>query len=99
MNTQIQMVIQYEVNESSYSQYKIAIRQVLSELPTFEADQIQVNTSKNKVVETFILPTESHYYALKKLRTSKNHSIFGCLDPHIKGGLQQIGFYGIKKTR
>lgn len=99
MNSQIQMVIHYEVNETSKLQFKEAIHHILSNLPSFEANHIQINESENKVVETFLLPTESHYYALKKLRKTKDHSIFGSLDPFIKGGLQQIGFYGIKKVR
>lgn len=99
MNSQIQMVIQYEVNETSYQQYKEVLHHILSNLPSYEADHIQINESENKIVETFLLPTESHYYALKKLRKTKSHSIFGSLDPFIKGGLQQIGFYGIKKDR
>jgi hypothetical protein len=96
MNSQIQMVIHYEVNENCSHQYKEAIHHILSNLHAFEAHQIQLNESQNKVIETFLLPTESHYYALKKLRKSKNHSLFGCLDPFIKGGLQQIGCYGFK---
>lgn len=91
------MIIQYEIKEHSYKQYKEAIGHIISKLPTFEADEIHLNESQNKVVETFLLPTESHYYALKKLRKSKSHSLFGCLDPFIKGGLQQIGCYGLKR--
>jgi hypothetical protein len=97
MKTQIQMVIHYEVNEKSYRQYKKVIHQILTNLPSFEANDIQINESENKVIETYLLPTESHYYALKKLRKSKSHSIFGCLDPFIKGGLQQMDCYGIKR--
>jgi hypothetical protein len=97
MNTQIQMVIHYEINEKLYPQYKEAIHHIVSNLPSFEADQIELKESQNKVIETFLLPTESHYYALKKLRKSKSHSIFGCLDPFIKGGLQQIDCYGFKR--
>lgn len=96
MKTQIQMVIHYEVNETFYPQYKEAIHHIISNLHAFEAYQIQLNESQNKVIETFLLPTESHYYALKKLRKSKSHSLFGCLDPFIKGGLQHIGCYGLK---
>jgi hypothetical protein len=96
MNNQIQMVIHYEVNENSYPQYKEAIHRIVSNLHTFEAHEFQLSESQNKVIETFVLPTESHYYALKKLRKSKSHSLFGCLDPFIKGGLQQIGCYGLK---
>jgi hypothetical protein len=90
------MVLHYEVNENFYQQYKEAIPHIISNLHAFEAHEIQLNESKNKVIETFLLPTESHYYALKKLRKSKSHSLFGSLDPFIKGGLQQIGFYGFK---
>ncbi|WP_442598924.1 hypothetical protein [Neobacillus sp. D3-1R] len=99
MKSEIQMVIEYEIVESTYQQYKEVIHQIHSKLHSFEADQIQLNESNHKVIETFLLPTESHYYALKKLRKSKSHTLFGCLDPYIKGGLQQIGFYGIKKKR
>ncbi|HYK74921.1 MAG TPA: hypothetical protein VEV44_17645 [Pseudoneobacillus sp.] len=99
MKSEIQMVIEYEIVESSYQQYKEVIYHILSKLPSFEAEQIQINETNHKVIETFFLPTESHYYALKKLRKSKSHALFGGLDPYIKGGLQQIGFYGIKTKR
>lgn len=91
------MVIHYEVKEKFYQQYKDTIQHILSNLPSFEAVEIKLNESQNKVIETFLLPTESHYYALKKLRKSKNHSLFGCLDPFIKGGLHKIDCYGLKR--
>jgi hypothetical protein len=97
MKCQIKMIIQYEVVEKTYSQYKEAIHHVFSKLPSFEAVQMQLDESQNTVMETFFLPTESHYYALKKLRKSKSHTLFGCLDPFIKGGVQEIDCYGIKR--
>ncbi|MHC0039097.1 hypothetical protein [Pseudoneobacillus sp. C159] len=96
MNSQIKMVIHYEVNENFRHQYKNAISHILSQLPTFEANQIKLSESQNQIIETFLLPTESHYFALKKLRKSKNHSLFGLLDLYIKGGLEQMECYGIK---
>jgi hypothetical protein len=97
MNSEIKMVVHYEINEKMHRQYKEVINYILSQLSTFEAKQIQINESQNKVIETYLLPTESHYYALKKLRKSKSHSVFGSLDPFIKGGLEQINFYGLKR--
>jgi hypothetical protein len=97
MNSKIKMIVHYEINEKMHRQYQEAINYILSQLSTFEAKQIQISKSKNKVIETFLLPTESHYYAIKKLRKSKSHSIFGSLDPVIKGGLEQMSFYGLKQ--
>lgn len=97
MNSEIKMVVHYEINEKMHRQYEEVINYILSQLSTFEAKQIQISESQNKVIETFLLPTESHYYALKKLRKSKSHSVFGSLDPFIKGGLEQINFYGLKR--
>jgi hypothetical protein len=97
VNTQIQMIIQYEINERFALQYKEAIKKVVKNLPNFDANQIHLSTLNNLVTESFLLPTESHYYALKKLRTSKNHSLFGCLDPYIKGGVKQMGCYALKR--
>jgi hypothetical protein len=97
MNSKIQMIIQYEINESFVQQYKDAMKKVMKNLPSFEANHIQLSSANNLVTETFLLPTESHYFALKKLRTSKNHSLFGCLDPFIKGGVKQMGCYAFKR--
>jgi hypothetical protein len=96
VNSQIKMVIHYEVHENFSHQYRNAIRHILSQLPTFEANQIKLSESQNQIIETFLLPTESHYFALKKLRKSKNHFLFGRLDPFIKGGLDKLECYGIK---
>lgn len=94
------MIVYYEVKDSFFSQYKKAMDHIVALLPLFGAEDIkwrQIDSKPYRVVESFLLPTESHYFALKKLRKSKNHTVFGCLDQFISGGLQQVECCALKK--
>ncbi|ESU32387.1 hypothetical protein G3A_11765 [Bacillus sp. 17376] len=97
----IQMIVQYEVKQNLLSQYRETIDKISTMLPDFEADMFSWSQSeeRNIFVETFYVPTEAHYHALKKMRLSRNHSVFGILEDFVPGGLERIGFMAIKQKR
>lgn len=97
----IQMIIQYEVKQSLLGQYREAIDKISDMLPEFEADMFSYSQSeqRNMFIESFYVPTEAHYHAMKKLRLSRSHSVFGRLEDFVPGGLEQIGFMAIKQKR
>jgi hypothetical protein len=97
----IQMIIQYEVKQSLLGQYREAIDKISDMLPEFEADMFSYSQSdqRNMFIESFYIPTEAHYHAMKKLRLSRSHSVFGRLEEFVPGGLERIGFMAIKQKR
>lgn len=97
----IQMIIQYEVKQSLLDQYREAIEKISAMLPEFEADMFSCSQSeqRNIFIESFFVPTEAHYHAMKKLRLSRSHSVFGRLEDFVPGGLERIGFMAIKQKR
>lgn len=97
----IQMIIQYEVKQNLLDQYREAIERISAMLPDFEANMFSCSQSeqRNMFIESFYVPTEAHYHALKKLRLSRSHSVFGRLEDFVPGGLERIGFMAIKQKR
>ncbi|PWW25430.1 hypothetical protein DFO73_11328 [Cytobacillus oceanisediminis] len=100
MKQNVQMIVQYEVKNTSFSQYQEVISKVIDMLPSYDAAEINIShyaADSYKIIESFIVPTESHYFALKKLRKSKKHNVFGSLDPFISGGLAKMDCWALKK--
>lgn len=97
----IQMIIQYEVKQNLLEQYRETMDGISAMLQDFEADMFSCSQSeqRNMFIESFYVPTESHYHALKKLRQSRTHSVFGRLEDFVPGGLERIGFMAIKQKR
>ena len=97
----IQMIVQYEVKQNLLSQYHETIDRISTMLPDFEVDMFSCSQSdeRNIFVESFYVPTEAHYHALKKMRLSRNHSVFGILEDFVPGGLERMGFLAIKQKR
>jgi hypothetical protein len=97
----IQMIVQYEVKQNLLSQYQDSIEKISTMLADFEADTFSCIQSeeRNFFVESFFVPTEAHYHALKKMRQSRNHSVFGILEEYVPGGLERMGFMAIKQKR
>ncbi|MGF2615086.1 hypothetical protein FZC84_00070 [Rossellomorea vietnamensis] len=101
MNHSLQMYIQYEIKESYIEQYQQIMKDIFSTLSLYEAGDIQLMSSPGSpscFTEVITLPTESHYHALKRLRTSDEHPLFGMLDGCISGGLKQMVCFGLKKS-
>ncbi len=100
MKPKVQMIVQYEVKDSLFSQYQAVMSKVIEMLPSYDAAEINVShydADSYKIIESFLVPTESHYFALKKLRKSKKHNVFGSLDPFLSGGLAQMDCWALKK--
>lgn len=100
MKHNVQMIVQYEINQDFSQLYQETMHQIMSMLPKFDAIDIHFqksDTAPYEIIETFQLPTVAHYHALKKLRTSKKHSVFGTLDEIIPGGLKQMQCWALKK--
>ncbi|WP_026581727.1 hypothetical protein [Bacillus sp. J33] len=100
MKPKVQMIVQYEVKDSLFSQYQAVMSKVIEMLPSYDAAEIDVShydADSYKIIESFLVPTESHYFALKKLRKSKKHNVFGSLDPFLSGGLAQMDCWALKK--
>jgi hypothetical protein len=97
----IQMIIQYEVKQNLLGQYHEAIHRISAMLPDFEANMFSYSQSgqRNVFIESFFVPTEAHYHAMKKMRLSRDHSVFGMLEDYVPGGLERIGFMAIKQKR
>jgi hypothetical protein len=97
----IQMIVQYEVKQNLLDQYREALDGISAMLADFEADMFSCSQSeqRNMFIESFYVPTEAHYHALKKLRLSRSHSVFGRLEDFVPGGLERVGFIAIKQKR
>ena len=99
MNHSLQMYIQYEIKESSIEHYQQLMKNILQSLESYDAIDIQwlpSPDSSTAFIEVITLPTESHYHALKKLRKSRQHLLFGMLDDCISGGLNKMNCFGLK---
>ncbi|GLB59858.1 hypothetical protein [Cytobacillus sp. NCCP-133] len=100
MKQNVQMIVQYEVKGCSLSQYQAVMDKIIEMLPSYDAADIKVSqyaAGSYKIIESFNVPTESHYFALKKLRKSAKHNVFGSLDPIISGGLAKMDCWALKK--
>jgi hypothetical protein len=99
MNHSLQMYIQYEIKETSIELYQQLMKDILETLKAYDAIDIQwmpSSGSQTTFVEVITLPTESHYFALKKLRKSRRHLLFGMLDDCISGGLNEMDCFALK---
>ncbi|MEI5908546.1 hypothetical protein WAK64_15980 [Bacillus spongiae] len=97
MSNTYQMVIQYEVKDSERNIYEHEIKYILNNLSQYGADNIQWQMLDDNIyMETFTIPSEAYYNAIKKLRTAPRHLLFGKLDPCINGGVKKIQCYGLK---
>ncbi|RIW32323.1 hypothetical protein D3H55_13720 [Bacillus salacetis] len=100
MNHSFQMYIQYEIKEPFIEQYQQLMKDILQSLKSYEAMDVQWMSppgSTTVFLEVITLPTESHYHALKKLRKSRKHLVFGTLDACISGGLDKMDCFGLKQ--
>jgi DNA-binding GntR family transcriptional regulator len=100
MNNGVSVHIEYHVKSTDVYRYESLMESVLDLLTEFGARRIQwfVSSRANNVyVERFELPTESHYYALKRLRISNEHGTFNELHQCLDGGIRNISFWALKK--
>jgi hypothetical protein len=99
MKNTLHIYLEYEIKQNFQPQYKQIMNNIVETLPQYDAFNIQWEKSEvgsNRYIERFIVPTESHFHVLKRLRTSRRHLLFGLLDECICGGLQEINLVGLK---
>lgn len=95
----LQIFIEYKVRETEVENYEEIMSEIIAKLPEFSAEKIEWFVSTDQpflYVEMFQVPTLAHYQALKKLRLSKEHLIFGQLDKFIEGGLEKLNCWAFK---
>ncbi len=101
MSNSFQVFIEYEVKKTFNHQYEQLMKNVISLLSEFGAERIEWYSSihqTNKYIEVFQVPTEAHFYALKKIRTSKSHEIFTHFENFVEGGGASIQYWALKKS-
>ncbi|MCA1055613.1 hypothetical protein LCM10_11515 [Rossellomorea aquimaris] len=101
MKNSLQIYLEYEIKQSLQHQYRQIMNSIIQSMPLYDAVNIRWEKSEadeNRYIETFVVPTESHYHAIKRLRTSRGHLLFGRLDDCICGGLKEMKCIGLKKS-
>jgi hypothetical protein len=97
MNQTCRIYIQYQIKSPFIKEYEMMMKKVIDYLPTLGANQIDWYSYEQDIyLESFSLPTISHFVAFKKLRNKRKHSIFGVLDQFIEGGIENIQIHAIK---
>ncbi|MCA1066215.1 hypothetical protein QTG56_21280 [Rossellomorea sp. AcN35-11] len=99
MKNTLHIYLEYEIKHHLQPQYKQIMTNIVKTLPQYDAFNIQwerSETDPNRYIERFIVPTESHFHVLKRLRTSQHHLLFGLLDECICGGLKDINLVCLK---
>jgi hypothetical protein len=101
MKKSLQIYMEYEIKQSLHDQYHQVMWDIIQSLPRYDAVNIRWEKSEgnpNRYIETFNVPTEAHFYALKRMRMSRRHLLFGLLDKCICGGLKEMKCIGLKKS-
>lgn len=99
MSQSLQIFIEYKVKESRVNEYEAIMKAILDTLPEFGASDVQwfvADDQPHLYVEMFKVPTQAHYIALKKLRQSDEHHLFGRIAPLIEGGCEKIHCWAFK---
>jgi hypothetical protein len=100
MKKSLQIYLEYEIKQSLHHQYRQIMWNIIQSLPRYDAVNIRWERSEgnpDRYIETFTVPTEAHFYALKRMRMSTGH-LFGLLDECICGGLKEMKCIGLKKS-
>ncbi len=98
----LQIFIEYKVKEDEVSKYEAFMKEVLKKLSDFSAEKIEWFVATDQpflYVEMFQVPTLAHYQALKKMRKSTEHAIFGQLDQFIEGGLEKLNCWAFQTQK
>lgn len=99
MKNTLHIHLEYEIKQNSKPRYKQIMTDIAESLPQYDAFNFHWENAEddsNRYIETFVVPTESHFHALKRLRMSRRHLLFGLLDECICGGLQEINLICLK---
>ncbi|WP_404448747.1 hypothetical protein LG307_05135 [Sutcliffiella horikoshii] len=100
---QLHIFIQYPIKETVTLQYEETMQRVLQAMNQMGAnDYSWTKASSEKGAayyrESFLLPTESHYFAMKALRGSQQSHIFHELSQYIDTEAGAVEYIGLKIT-
>jgi hypothetical protein len=93
----VNVFLQYQIKQEFDDIYQEAMQPVATLLRELEAKHIDwylLSPSTRTYHESFYVPTESHFYAIKKLRNAKYHNVF---DQIVKGGVNGIQWIALKR--
>ncbi|WP_100398037.1 MFS transporter [Bacillus sp. FJAT-44742] len=99
MEATLHIFIEYRIKEEHVKEYEALIENIAASLSEYGAEKFQwyaAEDQPNLYVELFKVPTKSHYHTLKKWRKSKEHPLFGKLDPVIDGGLEKLNCWAFQ---
>ncbi|MDQ0215977.1 hypothetical protein J2S13_002399 [Oikeobacillus pervagus] len=99
MNNSLQMMIQYKIKACAKREYELVVHSMMKELQKFGVENIKFQKDtlfNDEYWEFFKIPTVSHFHALKKIRMSKKHPIFGRLHELLDDEQGAIQCYAIR---
>ncbi|WP_078381755.1 hypothetical protein [Sutcliffiella halmapala] len=99
----LHIFIEYPIKDNVIQKYEQTMKHVLNIMKEIGAKEIKwTKTSYKKGItyytESFFLPSESHYFALKKLRSSSRHQVFQELSECMDLKVGKIQYIGLKIT-
>ena len=95
----LQIFIEYKIKETKVDEYEAAMKEILNKLPEFNAEKIDWFRATDQpflYVEMFQVPTVAYYQAIKKIRKSVDHPVFGKLDQFLEGGLEKLNCWAFQ---
>ncbi|WP_102347641.1 hypothetical protein [Bacillus sp. Marseille-P3661] len=99
MSKKLKVVVEYSVKSESVDQYEHLMKSIIHILPNYGFKKIEwfsCSDDNHRYVEIYEVPSESHYYALKKLRNNMHsNSMFSSLKIFLNG---KINYWVIKKA-
>ncbi|MCG1023167.1 hypothetical protein [Sutcliffiella horikoshii] len=100
---QLHIFIQYPIKETVTKQYEATMEQVLKVMHGIGANEFQWSKASEEkgaayYRESFLLPTESHYFAMKALRCSPENHVFHELSQYIDTEAGPVQYVGLKIT-
>ncbi|MCA1032638.1 hypothetical protein LCL95_16630 [Bacillus timonensis] len=100
MSNGVQVYMEYPIKGAFLHQYEATMENVHQCMRELGVEKIEWYASPhyhNRYIEVFYVPTESHFFALKKLRTYPRQELFGKLMECIDGGPSSIHYIALKK--
>jgi hypothetical protein len=100
---QLHIFIQYPIKETVTQQYEDTMQHVLRVMSGIGANRFQWSKAYDEkgatfCTESFLLPTESHYFAMKELRCSPKNPVFHELSQYIDTEAGPVQYVGLKIT-
>ncbi|MBM7619595.1 NifB/MoaA-like Fe-S oxidoreductase [Bacillus tianshenii] len=98
----LQIFIEYPIKDTVIQKYEDTMKNVIGIMKDLGAEEIrwtkisQQDRGHTYYTETFLLPTESHYFAMKELRAKARDGVFHDLSQCMDPGSGAIHYIGLK---